>query len=247
MANSPSVTLAKRCLQAATRCCNVIVCLCFVSGPTALCVARWPRSESAARPEIRFFSEREALILYRRFAPRPAVGRSRRCRRTKIQMISRAAAAAAAVLFLHVMCCSAPSAPSFCYDRKPDCPNWASDGECSGKNAVFMLSTCPLSCRMCTQSTCDDTSPSCTRWMREGMCESKPRTTLKACSTSCGSCTVRCIDRHEECDAWASEGECASHADFMTEACPVACGTCLRSCVDRHDDCPGWTAGGECW
>ena len=137
--------------------------------------------------------------------------------------------------------------PAYCYDRKTDCANWARDKECEGKNQEFMHATCPLSCGMCSQRACDDKSPNCPKMHLRGDCESRPKTTLKACSTSCGVCTVRCVDQHTDCPVWASEGECNEHADFMTEACPISCGTCTRACVDRHDDCPGWTAEGQCW
>ena len=137
---------------------------------------------------------------------------------------------------------------AYCYDRKTDCANWAKEGECENKNTLeFMLQTCPLSCGVCKQRMCDDKSPSCAKMHERGDCEAKPKTSLKACATSCGVCTVRCADQHSECGTWASEGECNEHADFMTEACPVSCNTCTRTCIDRHDDCPGWTAEGQCW
>lgn len=136
---------------------------------------------------------------------------------------------------------------AFCYDKHRDCANWAKEGECRGANENYMLSTCPLSCRICKKAKCDDTSPSCPKWAKAGFCETKARQTLTACPTSCGVCAVACKDKHEDCGAWAAEGECNEHSDFMTEACPVSCNACVRTCVDRHDDCPGWLAGGECY
>lgn len=41
-----------------------------------------------------------------------------------------------------------PDGPFLCKDNNQNCPNWATQGECT-KNPQFMAQTCMLSCKVC--------------------------------------------------------------------------------------------------
>merc|ERR1719197_2345521 len=115
-----------------------------------------------------------------------------------------------------------------CNDKRPDCSNWARDGECTGDNAKFMAVECPLSCGICTH-LCNDTDASCGAWATAGECESNPDAMLRICPTSCGLCTPECSDTNKECTAWGAAGECNTNPEFMIRTCRATALAGLRT------------------
>lgn len=76
-----------------------------------------------------------------------------------------------------------------CQDLQPDCPLWATQGECNN-NPNYMLGSCARSCGTCTALKRN-------RVGDEG--DGGERVHNK---------DVACTDVHEQCGQWAKEGEC---------------------------------------
>jgi len=159
-------------------------------------------------------------------------------------------------------------APNECRDNHPDCPSYATKGECI-TNPGFMTYECAKSCNTCAefeQAYYD---------LREGNGD--------------GPCT----DRYRECKNWAAMGECAVNPSFMLDQCERSCFQCYvdtnqfgmhqklpheedklysqtqeiieatttymkkmwsdpqykrvnYKCRNMHEDCAYWVATGEC-
>merc|ERR1719259_1081614 len=122
-----------------------------------------------------------------------------------------------------------------CEDEHPNCPSWASSGECS-RNPGWMNGNCPESCGVCDallgeienkppKGRCNDYNDKCAEWASWGECTKNPGYMLAACTKSCGLCKGECKDEFVgtqpgmDCESWAKADECEVNPTFMLKKC----------------------------
>jgi hypothetical protein len=87
-----------------------------------------------------------------------------------------------------------------CQDYNEHCKRWARDGFCTLAPDP-MLTTCPESCRICSE-VCKDDLPDCPAWAYYGFClrtvknsNHVVRFMLNKCKQSCGVCTPGIVQK----------------------------------------------------
>ena len=145
-----------------------------------------------------------------------------------------------------------------CNDKRPDCSNWARDGECTGDNSVRLPPPTqrphrerPLSAgrraeAAGTRSRGPSDAPSLSRSSPVPLLLLEQKFMAIECPLSCGICTHLCNDTDASCGAWATAGECEANPEAMLRLCPTSCGLCTPECSDLDKECTAWGAAGEC-
>ncbi|KAL9968758.1 hypothetical protein ACROYT_G020879 [Oculina patagonica] len=81
----------------------------------------------------------------------------------------------------HTLCCISTGG---CYDKHPDCEDWASNHECHN-NPYAMLTTCPKACEV-DCDPCKDHVWYCSDLTEH--CHTNPYATIMNCPKTCGVC-----------------------------------------------------------